>query len=104
MLVKALIYPLREGPGLLLSNALISSLVPDYFASLRRGAETHAITVVGVIVVHVAVVVHITEISVVARISRTQPPVRKRRRSEHGNHTDQNPKFSVLFLFQNLCA
>lgn len=61
-------------------HALISSIAPDYFVSLRRGAQTDAITVVGVVVIRVAIVVHITEIRVVVGISRTQPPIRKGRR------------------------
>lgn len=40
-----------------------------------RGAERHAITVVGVVVVAVAVVVDITEVRAVAGVRRTQPPV-----------------------------
>jgi len=41
-----------------------------------RGAERHAIRVVGVVVVRVAVVVHIHEVGAVGCIRRTQPPVR----------------------------
>lgn len=43
--------------------------------SALRESEGYAISIVGIVVVHVAVVIHITEVSVVVAISRTQPPV-----------------------------
>lgn len=64
-------------PSLLLS---LISLYSSYFvcqeeAEFRRGAERHPIRVVGVVVVGVAVVVHIAEVSGVARQWRAEPPV-----------------------------
>ena len=43
---------------------------------LNTESETHAIRVVRVVVVGVAVVVHIIEVSAVASIRRTKPPGR----------------------------
>ena len=44
-------------------------------AEIRRGAESHAITVVGIVVVRVAVVVHIAEVRRGRSQRRTKPPV-----------------------------
>ena len=54
-------------------------------------SERHAIRVVGVVVVEVAVVVHITEIVGVARISRAEPPiVRRRQRNAQSAKIENN--------------
>lgn len=49
--------------------------------SNKRGAERHAITVVGVVAVAVAVVVDIAEVRAVGGVRRTQPPVHRRVRT-----------------------
>ena len=72
-LAKKHIYPLREGPGLLLSYRTDFALKVTLTG--RRGAEHNTISIVGVVVIVVAVGIDISEIIGIAGISRTQPPI-----------------------------
>ena len=61
--------------GRLSSPSLLTILVSFPTPSDTRGAERHAIRVIGVVVVRVAVVVHIAEVRAVGSKRGTEPPV-----------------------------
>lgn len=73
-LAKKHIYPLREGPDLLLSYCA-DFAYKETTLSGRRGAQHNPISIVGVIVIVVAVGIDVPEITGIVRISRTQPPI-----------------------------
>ena len=73
--MRAHIHPLlREGFILLLSTPDLISPPMGYFVSPWSESESHAIRIVGVVVVPVTVRIDVPE--VVAVVRRAQPPVR----------------------------
>ena len=65
--------PFQEGPNLLLFYLHGFHFVIKVTLSGKRGAHDNPISIVRVIVVAIAVVVHITEIR--RTVSRTKPPI-----------------------------
>ena len=62
-------------PSVRMRISLYKNIITLSDCTFNTESERNAITVVGVVVVQVAVVVDIPEVVIIARISRTKPPV-----------------------------
>lgn len=68
--------PLREGHTPLLKKALIHALWRYYVEPIKIAkSEAHAVRVVSVVVVDVAIVVDVEEVVGIVNVRRTEPPV-----------------------------